>query len=292
MLGAAKRLGLPVDRRAGRRRRRSIVLLVPAPRARRPTPSLEIPPQVGAAHPLRARPDVARRDAGGGRARWSGSRGVDGDVDGAHPPPAFPARRRRAARAGARRAVEPAAGRRPPRATAGRRADHRPHRRHADRAAAEVRARHARRRAVGQVRVPEPGRLGQGSRRLPDDPRRHPHRRAQARPDDHRLDQRQHRRRLLAHRRRARLPGHAGDAGERLLGAAQDHRGVRHDAGLLRSDGGLRRRHSPVPQDGRGRTRGTTSIPTSTRTCRTRSATTTPPGARSGSRPRGASPTS
>ena len=75
--------------------------------------------------------------------------------------------------------------------------------------------------------------------------------RAQARPDDHRLDQRQHRRRLLAHRRRARLPGHAGDAGQRLVGAAQDHRGVRHDAGLLRSDGGLRRRDPAVPQDGR-----------------------------------------
>ena len=59
---------------------------------------------------------------------------------------------------------------------------------------------------------------------LPDDPRRHPHR-ARLTPgqDHHRLDQRQHRRRLLADRRRARLPGHAGDAGQRLVGAAQDH---------------------------------------------------------------------
>ena len=52
-------------------------------------------------------------------------------------------------------------------------------------------------------------------------------------------------------------------------------RGVRHQADLLRSDGGLRRRDPPVPQDRRREPGHATSIPTSTRTCRTRSRTTT-----------------
>ena len=63
----------------------------------------------------------------------------------------------------------------------------------------------ARRRDLGQVRVLQPGRLGQGSRGAADDPRRDRVGRLDARQDPHRLDQRQHRRRLLDGRRGARL---------------------------------------------------------------------------------------
>ena len=59
----------------------------------------------------------------------------------------------------------------------------------------------------------EPGRLGQGSRRAADGARRRRLGRAHARQDHHRLDERQHRRRLLDGRRGARLSGGAGDAG-------------------------------------------------------------------------------
>ena len=247
MLGAAKRLGLPVI--VARATPAQVDVISFARRAPIADASLDVPPQAAEWAPPGAA-DVVAGTLAAAEALVRIAR-VDGSASGASGTSASRSTAaRRWPRSWARR--ERADGRHPPRAPAGRRAvtdligD-----------TPIVRLRKferddAGRRAVGQVRVHEPGRVGQGSRRLPDDPRRHPHRRAQARTDDHRLDQRQHRRRLLAHRRRARLPRHAGDARQRLVGAAQDHPGLRHQAGLLRSDGGVRRRDSAVPQDGRG----------------------------------------
>ena len=122
---------------------------------------------------------------------------------------------------------------------------------HPARAPALVRARAARDRDLGQVRVHEPGRLGQGPRRRQDDPDAVAA--ASWTPGKEIIDSTsgQHRHRLLADRRGAGLPGDAGDAGQRLVGAAQDQRGLRHQAGLLQPDGGLGRRHQPVPPAGR-----------------------------------------
>ena len=109
-----------------------------------------------------------------------------------------------------------------------------------------------RRRDLGQVRVREPGRLGQGPRRPPDHAATRWPTGACARADPHRLHQRQHRRRLLDDRRRARHPGHPGHAGQRLGRRASNITArLRHRAGLLVGDGGLRRRHPAGARDGR-----------------------------------------
>ena len=80
--------------------------------------------------------------------------------------------------------------------------------------------------------------------------RRAPH----AGKDPHRLDERQHGRRLLALRRGARRPRATRDAVEREQGA-QGHRAqLRHRDRLQRPDGGLRRRH---PSRARARRRRT-----------------------------------
>ena len=250
MSGVAARAGPPGHRRAGAA---DVVDMVVVRAPRRPTPDATRRRAVRRRGARRRRPGRgARRDAGrGGGAAGARARGAMSTPTPRDPAPAPAARRPRAAGAGDRTLDDQRRRRHPARPDARGREDHRSHRRHADRAAAFVRARHARRRDLGQVRVLQPGRLGQGPRRLPDDPRRDPRRAAGPGQDDHRLDQRQHRRRVFGDRRRAGLPGDAGDAGQRVVGAAQDHRGVRHQADLLGPDGGLGRRHPPVPQDRR-----------------------------------------
>ena len=147
-------------------------------------------------------------------------------------------------------------------------------------------------RDLGQVRVHEPGRLGQGSRRLPDDQGRHRLGPADPGQGDHRLVQRQHRHRLLADRRRAGLQGDAGAAGQRVLGPAQDQRGVRHEAGVLQQPRGLGRRHPPVPRDGRRGSRALLLPQPVRQRVQPARALRDHRAARSGSRPAAGSPTS
>ena len=142
----------------------------------------------------------------------------------------------------------------------------------------------AERRGLRQARVREPRRLGEGPRRAPDDARRASQDgRLTTRQDAHRLDERQHRRRVLALRRRARLSGRAGDALERDQGAQGHRAGVRHRDHLQRPDGGsdgaIRLVRKIVAES-----RDALLLPRSVREPATRSRTTTARGARSSTR--------